>query len=352
MPPRLMILGSLSDRRQVAEIRHKFVLEQLPAESLPRVSLQQRRDREDRRTTCVNSPNWPITIVDEGNGGQIKSFLDVQPEPTVQGREHALMMFGITREENRLEGSHGKCVNFAINYFDSAYLRACLPTKTFAASVNPAVSLVRSKGFKGRPWKQVCRVYEENDHSILGQAFWEAYNSQRLPFQFGEANELVLKLADETHLTDLTKLRLELARGLEYETHFERVEMGVLNLIKRDEAARHSSFLLVVMEGDRVVGAVRVSPSYEIWEGMTRLSIRDIVIAKSHQKRGLLPWVFNAAVIAGRMLIHPDAVVNPLTRVIEPLWVDTWLPNERLMRHFQQEVPRLHETGNSFFENV
>jgi hypothetical protein len=261
------------------------------------------------------------------------------------------MMFGATRPEFRQERRISKAIDFATDFHDSPLHRTALPDDVLRQPQAPALALLRERGFCARPWKQLTRTYDEDSFSILGQFFWDAFDTNRLPFQFGESRELVMTLADDTHIAPLASLRRDLARSLGYATNYDQVEQSTAQIIQKLPGTDNRSVLLAVMRDDRVIASLRVAPGYNIWEGMLRLSIRDIVIALPHTKRGLLPWIFSAAVVAGRLLIHPDNVVNAATRAPEPISVETWLPTEGLVKHFRSEIPGLGVTGCQFFEN-
>jgi hypothetical protein len=341
--------SSEADLRGVSLIRYEWSIENLISGSLPPVPLQSHFEWEAQRPH-LGDPFNPQTIIFEGKRGDVQAILDIETDPLIHRPELALMAFGVTRLPFRQQHAFESCVDYASDYFKTSFLRTALPKTLVSLPPTPAVGFLRKHGFRETKWKQLSRIYEPDDFSLLRQAFWEAADLNRMPFRFGERNELMLALANPSHLREVTELRLGLAKELRYDTHFELVEMSVDRIINR--SLNNASSLLVVLDNNKkVIACVRVTPGYGVWDGYTKLGIRDIVIAKSHQGRGLLPWIFNAAVVGGRMLIHPDQVVNPQSRCDEPLRVETWLPNETLMRHFRNQIPRLTETGHHYFEN-
>lgn len=336
-----------SDLLGVAEARYALDSEYSFDTPLPRTSLQERLIREKRRVDLAERIGDFFTYVVDVNGVRIKSILDVEPEPCLHGPEIALNAVAITKPPYRLEGCVTGLLKFATQSHGTTRIRTALPRHLMLSPKSPkspAIELLRKQGFKAQIWKQLSRVYNANDFSLLGQIFWD---TTELPLRFGEGNELELMRAEVYQISDVAKLRLQLAQNLGYVTHYEAVEASVANLVVRPSGTTHHSVLLAVVSGKEVVGSVRVTPKYSVWDGMEKLEIRDIVISKPFQNRGLLKWIFNAAVLAGRTFLRAGKAVNNA----EPILVETWLPKESLVRHFQREVPGLIDTGRQYFEN-
>lgn len=347
MSIRPVVISSDADLRAVAKLRFLYDIERLPVTQLPQVSLHERERREFHRRDLHDPFIAPFSYIDDGRGQQFKALADAELEPCLHRVDLSLKTLAFTQAENRRDQSCTKLVKLTTELHGTNLLRATLPAE-FTTATSPAIQLLRQWGFRQQPWKQLTRLYTPNDFSLLGQYFWE---TSRLPFEFGEAGELLVTRAEMSQVEAHSRLRLGLATGLGYAAHYEHVEASTAKLIEPPSGVEHRSTLLSVMEGSHLIASVRITPKYCVWEGLPKLEIRDIVIAGWRHKRGLLPWVFNAAVMAGRTFIHPDEVFNQVSRIPETLLVETWLPNERLVQHFQAEIPRLQQTGLQYFEN-
>jgi Acetyltransferase (GNAT) family len=346
---RFLDLSSDSDLGILARMRYDADAESLPpGMAVPAISLEERFWREQRRRQLAGLIAVPFTVVEPTKSAKdFKAMLDGQFEPCSRNPKPAMLLRGYTSCPHRREQAITRCIEYAIDMGKTKFLRAALETPVS----DGGCGLLRKYGFQECPWHQLTGVYESNDFSLLFQAFWEACIKNSLPFKFGESNELEITIATQEQLKDLTELQLALAKATGTRADFEKAEASVWYLINRQQFDLHNSTLLVVLKNQRVIGSVRVSPSYGPSEGLLRLSIRNIVLAPAQRGKGLLPWVFSASVIAGRMLLNPDLVSLPHWSFHEPIFVETWLPNESLIRHFIREVPRLSLTKIKCFEN-
>ena len=343
---RQLHISSRSELEGVAELRYTFDNE-ISHNALPNTCLMERQSRELQRQTLQVPDCGPKTWIDVTKRGRISAFLDAYLEPLLHKPGTSLMSFGITRPKYRRKGILTSLMKLASKESQTSYLRATLPLMP-PPPTKRSVEFLGKHGFRRLRWQQLSRIYDPDDLSILEQVFDE---NTHLPIQFGPNKEYTIMLAEEQHLDALTLHRLDLAKNLNYSTHYELVESSVWHLIDHQDDSKPLSSLFVIMKDNEVVATTRVTPRFSVWLGLMSLEIRDIIISEPYRKSGLLRWIFHSSFIAGKALLHPDDEINPESRVRRALQAVTWVPFESLVAHFQQEIPYLVATGNTYYEN-